>query len=29
MSVAVWGKAAIAIVISQITPVAIKNISWK
>ncbi|KAH8593729.1 hypothetical protein B0O99DRAFT_653230 [Bisporella sp. PMI_857] len=29
MSVAVWGKAVIAIVISQITPVAVKNISWR
>ncbi len=29
MSLAVWTKAVIAIVISQITPIALKDISWK
>lgn len=29
MSLAVWVKSIIAIVISQITPVALKNINWR
>lgn len=29
MSLAVWGKAVIAIVISQITPIALRNITWR